>query len=237
MFVVQVFLICVALICLVWVVFPYCIKRYSIQKLRNKCAKYGLLCLTYDDGPSHQVTIPIVELLDSYKVKATFYVLGNKLQSNKEVLSQIVEKGHAVGCHSYQHRNAWKSNPISVLIDIQKGVQSLGEHGLRPLLFRPPSGKVTFGNMLQAMFLKMKLGWWTLDSTDTWAPPSKINDIVKKVIDANGGVVLLHDHNRTENPDRHSYVIDLTRALLDAAFKNNIKLVTHEELLNRKLWP
>jgi peptidoglycan/xylan/chitin deacetylase (PgdA/CDA1 family) len=213
---------------------PQFLKLYSVWRLRKLCSKNKWLCLTYDDGPSQEVTLPLSELLQKKGVRGTFYAYGEKLLENKEIIGQLQSAGHDVQSHANWHKNAWKKNPVDVYFDIKAGIENLINLGITPTLFRPPFGKVTLGNSLQILFYKMKMGWWTIDSGDTWSNPLDVSAVVEKIKNANGGVVLMHDHHRFFDPKRNSYVLELTSEILEMAEKNDIEVMTHQELQRRK---
>ena len=76
--------------------------------------KYGntnekLLALTFDDGPDEDFTPQILDILKKYNVKATFYVIGEKVQYNKKIIKRQYEEGHEIGNHTYTHINVSKN--------------------------------------------------------------------------------------------------------------------------------
>ena len=83
--------------------------------------------------------------------------------------------------------------------------------------FRPPHGKITLATLLQVWMNKCRLAWWTIDSSDTWATPKSVEAVLDEIRRQGGGVILLHDHDRSGHPEREAYVLDLTRAILEMA--------------------
>jgi len=100
--------------------------------------------LTFDDGPSENVTPAILDVLDEYEIKATFFVLGNMCEKNPDVLKDVYTRGHSIGNHSYTHnfKKLYKDeesflNELTMTEDVIK--QNLGDEYV-PRLFRFPGG-------------------------------------------------------------------------------------------------
>jgi len=213
-----------------WYVLPYSVKRLQISQLRRCCKKERLIVLTYDDGPSIQLTKKIVEKLKIYGAVATFFFIGKKLKNSEELVSLVVESGHVVGSHSFDHLHAWKRSPVAVFDDISQGLRAA--RLIRPCnLFRPPYGKITLATWLQVSLLKCKHAWWTIDSTDSWERPRDIEEILEIVRQQGGGVVLLHDLERPEKISGDGFTVALTIALLELAVKENFRVGTYNDAL------
>ena len=98
--------------------------------------------LTFDDGPDDKITPQILDILKAEGVKATFYVCGNMVEANPEVLKRIFNEGHAIGNHSYNHRydELYKS-PWSFMEQIIKTDTAIKDViGVRPFIIRAPGG-------------------------------------------------------------------------------------------------
>jgi len=187
------------------------------------------IVLTYDDGPSEVLTQTIIQLLEANKMKATFFMLGHKLQQNEEIVSALLAAGHEVGSHSYWHLNAWCRSPLAVFRDVEQGLAAAGKLGATSL-FRPPHGKITLASILQVLIRKLTLAWWTIDSSDTWVNPIPVEQIIDQIRREGGGVILMHDHERVNDPERKDYVITLTKMIIRFARTEGYKIVPFGEL-------
>jgi peptidoglycan/xylan/chitin deacetylase (PgdA/CDA1 family) len=214
----------------VWIVFPYVAKKIQIGRLRQACKAERLIALTYDDGPSVQVTTALLDILRSRNAVATFFLLGHKLDALQEVVARIVSDGHEIGSHSYAHFHAWQRDPVSVFFDIQKGLRAVRAMAACRL-FRAPYGKLTLGSMIQVRLQGCRQSWWTIDSTDTWETPRSVEAIINQVRAQGGGVVLLHDLDLSAKTERENFLLDLTRGLLDLAENDGFRICRLGELI------
>jgi peptidoglycan/xylan/chitin deacetylase (PgdA/CDA1 family) len=163
------------------------------------------IALTFDDGPDPVTTPAILDVLRDYHIKATFFVIGARAEQHPELIERMFDEGHALGNHTYYHRDLTKLVPESAqreLQDTQAVVdRALGRH-YRVTLFRPPCGapyNTDIGKLPafqeamreQQMYPVM----WTIDPRD-WAlgyqPESIVTNLSQGTPEA-GGVVLLHD--------------------------------------------
>lgn len=147
--------------------------------------------LTFDDGPEPKITEYILELLESYKAKATFFCTGLNIENYPELYKMLVDNGHSIGNHSYSHINLAKADNNEYVSDVTKCRNLINSD-----LFRPPWGKL---NVM--LFLKLKNKYriilWDIDSKDykdnvNWDEYSNL--MVKKT--KTGNIVLFHFSNQ-----------------------------------------
>ena len=203
-------------------------RRRGEQRLRAHCAASGALCLTFDDGPSESLTPSVLEALREAGASATFFMLGARAVERPAIVQRVIDEGHEIGCHSQQHCNAWKTRPGRAAADVDAGFTDLARwNGDRPL-FRPPYGKLTPWTAAAARRRGARIGWWTVDSGDTWTRLPDTSDMVDRVERDGGGVVLLHDFDRTgsDATARAAFVIGVTRALLELAHQHGWRITT-----------
>jgi len=93
--------------------------------------------LTFDDGPSPEVTPWVLDELDKHQAKATFFCLGKNVEMNPALFSEIKARGHAVGNHSYSHIKGWGMDTGAYLRDVDLAESFIGNN-----LFRPPYGRI-----------------------------------------------------------------------------------------------
>lgn len=155
------------------------------NKVTNKVA------LTFDDGPNPYTTPIVLDVLKKYNIKATFFVLGQRISGNEELLKRIVLEGHEIGNHSWSHPDLTKLSKEDVAKQISDTQNKIYEvTGVYPTLLRPPYGAYNKSVYEQA---KLPIILWNVDSQD-WSlrNTSKVTNRVVNITRA-GSIVLMHD--------------------------------------------
>ena len=149
--------------------------------------------LTFDDGPHPSITPFVLDELKIYGAKATFFCVGSNVEKHPEVYKRIISEGHAVGNHTYNHLNGWKTADKTYLEDIAKAA-GLIDSGL----FRPPHGRIT---RFQAARLKEQLRYriimWRVLSGDfdpKISPEKCLRNVMTHTGD--GDIVVFHDSEK-----------------------------------------
>lgn len=193
----------------------------------NRMGKGNGLYITFDDGPSTNLTPKVLELLDSANAKATFFLLGKHIDQNKELAETIYRKGHLIGEHSYFHSHPWKSGPIRSAKDLIKGWLSARkiDEKYRSKYFRPPYGKFNLMTLLYVFLWRKKVIFWNIDPKDYMI--SNVDSNLRTESDSikNGSVILLHDgrERQDENPQT---TIELLEVILEKSKKDNLKCIS-----------
>lgn len=149
--------------------------------------------LTFDDGPTPGITEKVLELLQQYEAKATFFCIGQNIEKNPILFQLIKEKGHHVGSHTYSHLNGWKTSNDEYLADYQKGHLLSGSN-----LFRPPYGRLLLKS-LQTIQKQDKVIMWDLLTEDynQSLTPERILKKIKKHVHP-GAIIVFHDSKKAE---------------------------------------
>jgi peptidoglycan-N-acetylglucosamine deacetylase len=184
------------------------------------------IAISFDDGPMPEYTPLILETLRKYEVKATFFCIGKRANSNKELLIQVCEEGHIVGNHSYSHSSFFDLFGAKKMeADLQQ-MNEVARHtlGLQLKWFRPPYG-VTNPNLKKAV---LKGGFiaigWNIRSLDT-----TINDkdqLIQKVLKVikPGAIILFHDTCKSTS--------DMLPEFLEKVKALGYKIIPMDKLLN-----
>ena len=110
------------------------------------------LHLTFDDGPTPEITPWVLDQLDQYRAQATFFLIGQRVEQFPELVHEIIDRGHTIGNHSQHHRNGWRTNNRTYLRDVLKGQQTIAEFtGKVSVLYRPPYGRISHGQARQVL--------------------------------------------------------------------------------------
>ena len=147
--------------------------------------------ITFDDGPTPDVTEQILEVLDKYSVKASFFCCGQNAYANPELLKKIADEGHTIGYHSYSHKDILKTKPSDWIADVER------KSALSDVkLFRPPYGRILFRHY-RSLKSRYKFVFWDVMSYDydvTRSPESIMSLLEKSVRE--GSVVVFHDKEK-----------------------------------------
>ena len=143
--------------------------------------------LTFDDGPIPEVTPKVLAILDRYGVKATFFMVGENIDKHPEVYRQVVEAGHAIGNHTYNHLKGWHTPYNEYMANVDKFPKETK-------LFRPPYGKATFRQRRALHKKGYRLIYWdilTRDYLATRTPEQMLKQIQRSV--RPGSIINFHD--------------------------------------------
>lgn len=160
--------------------------------------------LTFDDGPSSEYTLRLLALLREYKVKATFFVVGEFAKKNPEIIRAEIEEGHTVCLHANRHISSWLMTKKSFTEDMDTALETLEAIGVRPRFYRPPWGMTRSFSRSIAFRRGMKLIKWDVMADDwraTTTPKTIANKIMKRT--TAGSIICLHDgRGRNHAPER-----------------------------------
>lgn len=107
----------------------------AIFKVRPEWRKDRRVFLTFDDGPIPEVTPWVLDVLDHYDIKATFFMVGQNVERHPELLDEVRRRGHSVGCHTMHHLQGLHVTTMRYLLDTRRSAELIGTR-----LFRPPHG-------------------------------------------------------------------------------------------------
>lgn len=183
--------------------------------------------MTYDDGPGARLTPQLLDLLKKRGARATFFWLGRNADGQKDIAARLLDDGHELGSHTYDHTHAWKAPPWRAASDYRAGAALIGDLGGDAQFFRPPYGKLTLAGWISGRLAGARFGWWTVDSQDSWSPRD-IEALLGEIEAGNGGVVLMHDwdsygdaHDGETHEDR---VLRMTARILDLAEEKGLEV-------------
>lgn len=147
------------------------------------------LYLTFDDGPTPEITEWTLEMLDRYSAKATFFCIGKNVESHPKIYNAILSNGHAVGNHTHNHVKGWKTPHDNYIEDVKEASKHITSS-----LFRPPYGKLTPKQGKTLMANGFEIVMWDVLSLDWDVSISPENCLEKVLTKSNkGSIVVFHD--------------------------------------------
>ena len=165
------------------IVYPECIWKVK--------TKEKILYVTFDDGPHPDATPFVLEQLKKFNALATFFCIGKNVEQHFEIYKQVIESGHAVGNHTYDHLNGWKTQDAIYLENIFKAKKIIDSN-----LFRPPYGRITKFQLarLDGEKFKMSTIMWDVLSGDFDVKLSAENCFLNVARNAKeGSILVFHD--------------------------------------------
>ena len=184
---------------------PQFIRRLFPNRLWKVSTEEKILYLTLDDGPIPEVTPWVLEQLEEYEAKATFFCIGDNIQKNSEMFQQILSKGHRLGNHTFNHLNGWRTSTEEYIENILMAEEAILSHSGKwkaaesQKLFRPPYGRITGKQAKLLMERNYKIVMWDIlsrDYNETLSPEKCVEKVIKK--SKPGSILVFHDSLKAE---------------------------------------
>ena len=191
------------------------------------CVRYRCIALTFDDGPG-LYTQTLLEHLDRYHAKATFFVVGRNVAPYSAALQQAVQRKHQVGNHTWNHPLLPKRDEAVIRQEIESTNSAVAAAtGVTPTMVRPPYGGINDKVRAQLQQLTMPAIMWSIDTRD-WADHNAAIVCSRAVANAApGAIILMHDIHKTS--------VDAVPCILDALQKQGYRFVTVKNLFGHPL--
>jgi peptidoglycan/xylan/chitin deacetylase (PgdA/CDA1 family) len=183
------------------------------------------IAMTFDDGPSSENTPRLLQILKQRNIKATFFLIGQNVADNPDIVRRILADGHEVGNHSWTHPQLSKLSDDKVTAEITKTQDAIKDaSGFTPTLLRPPYGAIT---TRQRDWIESRFGLniilWSVDPFDWKRPGASV--ITQRILTQvhPGAIILSHDI--------HKQTVDAMPATLDGLIAKGYKFVTVSQLI------
>jgi peptidoglycan/xylan/chitin deacetylase (PgdA/CDA1 family) len=153
--------------------------------------------LTFDDGPTPEITEWVLRELEKYNAKATFLCIGNNIEKHPEIFEKVIAKGHSIGNHTFNHLNGWKTTTEDYLENsflCEEQILQSKIYNLKSKIFRPPYGKIKASQAKKLRQQGYKIVMWDVLSADYDAAISKekcLENATKNV--QSGSIIVFHD--------------------------------------------
>ena len=198
----------------------------------SKSGRQPEIMLTFDDGPDPAYTGKLLDLLDSYGIKAAFFTVGSFTSANPELIRRMKDGGHTVGLHSYSHRSAYLMSAAQTRRDLSMSAAAVMRLGINPRFYRPPWGHTTPALQQAASNLGIMPVFWSVMAQD-WQADLDSDEIASRLLcrTVPGSIICLHD-GRGKNcaPGR---TIAALEKVLPIWLKEGYRFVTPEEVYGR----
>ena len=169
---------------------------FVLQKLYPHClwevkTTEKALFLTFDDGPTPEVTAFVLAELKKYQAAATFFCIGKNVSRHFKIYKQLIAAGHKPGNHTFNHLNGWKTGDKDYLADVGAAAEIIDSG-----LFRPPYGRISNFKVraLEGDRFKLKTVMWTVlsgDFDERITAERCYQNVIKNA--KRGSIVVFHD--------------------------------------------
>ncbi len=156
--------------------------------------------LTFDDGPIPEITPWVLQTLDEYGVKATFFCVGDNVRKHPDVYRRILQNGHRTGNHTFNHLQGWKHSAKYFLDNTLRAKELIDSD-----LFRPPHGHIKFPQPIRLRRAGFKIVMWdvvTRDYSKFKTPEEVLRNV--KLYTRNGSIIVFHDSKKAERNLRYA---------------------------------
>jgi len=189
-----------------------------------------VVAMTFDDGPHPTLTPRLLDMLKARGLRATFYLVGNRVVTWPEIVKRIADEGHEIGNHSWSHPNMARRSDASMLREIDRTSDAIFRvTGRPPVTFRPPYGAFT-QRQRQMLYAQRKLPTvlWSVDPEDWRRPGASV--IARRILSHSrpGAIILTHDIQ--------SGTVRAMPQTLDGLTGRGLKFGTLSQMMGWPLW-
>ena len=223
-----IFIFCLILLILFYSIFPTLFIRIKGIGITKKIKNTNGIALTFDDGPNPKYTVQLLDLLKEYGIQATFFVVGEKVVKNPEIIKRMHQEGHTIGIHHFNHISNWILSPFQLKKQLRLTEEVINKYTNEMVMFyRPPWGHFNiFTLMLSKRF---NIIMWSHIFGD-W----KVENCKKTLLDqlrtatSPGSILLLHDCGETPGADEDApeYMLKNLEIFLKECKKQGITFIT-----------
>lgn len=220
---------------LLYAVIPTVVARISGYGITKKLKEENGIVLTFDDGPNPEYTPKLLDLLYKYGVKATFFVVGSKVERNPEIIKRIHQEGHTIGIHHFYHVSSWFISPLSLAKQLNLTENAISKYTNEKVQFyRPPWGQ--FNIFTPFLSRGYDVIMWSHIFGD-WKAENCKNNLLNQLrtIKDNGSILLLHDCGETPGADKKApqYMMESLQVYLQESKAKGINFIPLAENSHR----
>ena len=217
------------LLSIIFLLFPfYTSAQNELYVIREGNRNSQKIALTFDDGPHPYRTDEVLNLLERYGIKATFFVIGENVSYYPEPFKRTVDLGHEIGNHTYHHALLSETCEKTIVEEIQKTDEIIYQTaGYRSKVFRPPEGAYGECALKAAQSMEYRVILWTVDTRDWERPPANaiVENVMKNV--RGGSILLFHDYMA-----KNAQTLEALEILIPKLLEQGYEFVTVSELIS-----
>lgn len=189
---------------------PKLVKRILPNLIWELPTEEKVLYLTFDDGPTPEITAWVLDILEQYKAQATFFCIGKNIDDHPQLFQRLVDAGHGIGNHTYNHLKGWKTSVDAYIKNIALAESTIMKQSNDSAvnsgkLFRPPYGRIKPKQSRLLMEQGYQIIMWSVLSLD-WdidvSPEDCLNNVIEK--SSPGDIVVFHDSLKASRNLQHA---------------------------------
>ncbi len=190
------------------------------------------VALTFDDGPVEPYTAEILDILDCYRVRASFFCIGENVRRNPELAAEIVRRGHTLGNHTDSHRTLLRAGTATALHEVDAAQAAVrAACGVEPVYFRCPKG---YKNPVVVRALRRRgltlVGYgYPIWDVQNPAPQVLVDRVLARAAD--GDVIVMHDGFPPARPGRRDSLVAALPRILEGLQARGLRAVSLDEAL------
>ena len=180
-----------------WIKTNSLIKKIFSNLVWDKPNTEKKIYLTFDDGPIPEIKVWVLEELKKHDAKATFFCIGHNIEKHPEIFEKVINEGHSIGNHTFNHLNGWKTSTEEYLKNTFLCEEQILESkicNLKSKIFRPPYGKIKPSQSKKLRRLGYKIIMWDVLSADydtSISPEKCLENVLQNV--SSGSIIVFHD--------------------------------------------
>ncbi len=180
-----------------WVKTNNIVKRLFFNQVWDIPNTEQKVFLTFDDGPTPEITEWVLNLLETHRIRATFFCIGNNIEKHPEIFRKIIAAGHKIGNHTYNHLKGWKTHNSDYIRNTKACEAAIVKHSegqIDSRLFRPPYGKIKPSQSRALRKQGYKIIMWDVISMDfdkNSTPEKCLQNVIENV--EQGSIIVCHD--------------------------------------------
>jgi peptidoglycan/xylan/chitin deacetylase (PgdA/CDA1 family) len=189
------------------------------------------VALTFDDGPDPEGTPRVLDVLGELGLRATFFVLGERVRDDPELVWEIARRGHQLATHGDQHARHLLRTPAWARRDLDRAMEAMAALGHPPRWFRPPYGQATGATLALARAMGLETVLWSAWGREWVSPePEEVAARIGRRL-LPGAVVLLHDSDRFGRAGMWRAACDALPLVASELHRRRLDAVTMDELV------